>query len=151
MQPMPHFRTTPADGAPVDIYYERSGPPGQDPVLLIMGLGMTLDAWDLTAREILANDIIPTFIGLVGSVASAIAGAASWLASTVAGIVNAGNKPWGAVLRVDREGRLTSVGRGVPDGLWVLERSPDGTLWAGGRGAYRLQGGEWVSAWSVPE
>ena len=34
---------------PIDLYYERSGPEGVDPVLLVMGLGTTLDAWDLTA------------------------------------------------------------------------------------------------------
>ena len=34
---------------PIELYYERSGPPGVDPVLLVMGLGTTLDAWDLTA------------------------------------------------------------------------------------------------------
>ena len=34
---------------PIELYYERSGPQGVDPVLLVMGLGTTLDAWDLTA------------------------------------------------------------------------------------------------------
>jgi hypothetical protein len=67
----------------------------------------------------------------------------------VAGIVDAGRDAWGAVLRVDPAGALTSVGRGVPEGLWVLEQAPDGTLWAGGQGAYRLQGEEWVLAWSA--
>jgi len=67
----------------------------------------------------------------------------------VAGIVDAGKQAWGAVLLVDGEGAITSVGHGVPAGLWALEQAPDGTLWAGGQGAYRLQGDEWVSAWSA--
>jgi hypothetical protein len=67
----------------------------------------------------------------------------------VAGIVDAGRDAWGAVLRVDPAGAITSVGRSVPEGLWVLEQAPDGTLWAGGQGAYRLQGEEWILAWSA--
>lgn len=43
----------------------------------------------VVAKDVLANDILPGIIGLVGSVGAAIAGAASWLASTVAGVVNA--------------------------------------------------------------
>jgi hypothetical protein len=69
----------------------------------------------------------------------------------VAGIVNAGSQSWGAVLRVGLDGGLTSVGGGVPDGLWVVERAPDGVLWAGGQGAYRLQGGAWLRTWSGPD
>jgi hypothetical protein len=68
----------------------------------------------------------------------------------VAGIVNAGSQPWGAVLRVGLDGGLTSVGGGVPDGLWVIERAPDGVLWAGGQGAYRLHAGVWLRTWSAP-
>jgi hypothetical protein len=68
----------------------------------------------------------------------------------VAGIVHTGKESWGAVLRVDRAGAVTMVGHGVPDGLWVLEQAPDGTLWTGGgQGAYRLQAGEWVRTWSA--
>ncbi|MCE9575708.1 MAG: hypothetical protein K8W52_21340 [Deltaproteobacteria bacterium] len=70
----------------------------------------------------------------------------------VAGIVDAGKRhAWGAVLLVGPRGALTMVGHGVPEGLWVLEQDPDGTLWAGGQGAYRLQGGEWISAWSASD
>jgi hypothetical protein len=68
----------------------------------------------------------------------------------VAGIINAGKKSWGAVLRVSRDGAITAVGHGVPEGLWSLERAPDGTLWAGGQGAFRLEAGEWVNVWSAP-
>lgn len=67
----------------------------------------------------------------------------------VAGIVNAGKKSWGVVLRVSPDGAITTVGHSVPEGLWVLERAPDGTLWAGGQGAFRLQAGEWVEAWTA--
>jgi hypothetical protein len=57
----------------------------------------------------------------------------------VAGIVNAGKDSWGAVLRVSRDGAIAAVGHGVPEGLGALERDPDGTLWAGGQGAFRLE------------
>jgi hypothetical protein len=69
----------------------------------------------------------------------------------VAGIADADKQAWGAVVLVDRAGEITSVGHGVPSGLWVLEQAPDGTVWAGGQGAYRLQDGEWVTAWSAQE
>ena len=69
----------------------------------------------------------------------------------VAGIIDAGKAAWGAVLLVDRAGEITSVGHGVPVGLSVLEQAPDGTLWAGGQGVYRLQGGEWIKAWSAQD
>lgn len=67
----------------------------------------------------------------------------------VAGIINAGRASWGAVVRVSPDGAVASVGHGVPEGLWVLERAPDGKLWAGGEGAYRLQGDEWIAVWTV--
>lgn len=69
----------------------------------------------------------------------------------VAGIVDAGGDAWGAVLRVEPSGALTRVGQAVREGLWVLEQGPDGALWAGGRGAYRLQGAEWVRVWHAPK
>jgi hypothetical protein len=69
----------------------------------------------------------------------------------VAGIVDAGAQARGAVVLVDRQGAIRRVGNPVPGGLWVLEQAPDGTLWAGGEGAYRLQGGHWVTAWSASD
>lgn len=68
----------------------------------------------------------------------------------VAGIVDAGGDAWGAALLVDNAGAVTRVGNAMPDGLWVLEQAPDGTVWAGGRGAYRLQADDWVLVWSAP-
>lgn len=77
----------------------------------------------------------------------------------VSGVAHAGDQLWGAVLRVDPAGEVTSVGHGIPVGLglpadlripsdlWILEQAPDGTLWTGGQGAYRLQEGEWVKVW----
>jgi hypothetical protein len=69
----------------------------------------------------------------------------------VAGVLDAGAQARGAVVLVDRLGTISRVGNPVPVGLWVLEQAPDGTLWAGGEGAYRLQGGQWVTAWSAPD
>ena len=66
----------------------------------------------------------------------------------IAGIVNAGDKPWGAVLLVDKNGNLQAIGSAVDDGLWRLERDPMGTLWAGGQGAFQLRAGKWVRVWS---
>jgi hypothetical protein len=68
----------------------------------------------------------------------------------VAGIVNAGKNSSGAVFRVPRDGAITAIGHTVPEGLWVLERGPDGALWAGGEGAFRYEAGKWVNAWSAP-
>jgi hypothetical protein len=80
----------------------------------------------------------------------------------VSGVVQAGDQRWGAVLRVDRAGEIAKVGHSIPVGLgvpaniwgsidlWVLEQAPDGTLWTGGQGAYRLQEGEWVKVWPAP-
>jgi hypothetical protein len=69
----------------------------------------------------------------------------------VAAIVDAGGEPWGAVLAVAPDGAIATVGHGVPKGLWVLEEAPDGAVWAGGEGAYRLQGDEWIPIWSAPK
>jgi hypothetical protein len=69
----------------------------------------------------------------------------------VAEIVDAGGESWGAVLAVAPDGTIATVGHGVPKGLWVLEQAPDGAVWAGGEGAYRLQGDEWVPMWSAPK
>jgi hypothetical protein len=70
----------------------------------------------------------------------------------VAGFVDPGKEPWwGVVLRVSRDGAIAPVGHAVPEGLFVLERAPDGVLWAGGHGAFRLEAGEWVKAWSAPQ
>lgn len=67
----------------------------------------------------------------------------------VAGIVNAGSKPWGEVVRVDLDRAIKRHGESVPKGLWVLEQAPDGTVWAGGGdGAYRFQDGQWRATWS---
>ena len=77
----------------------------------------------------------------------------------VSGLAEVGNGSWGAVLRVDDAGAITSVGHGIPIGVgvpaelwvptdfWVLEQAPDGALWIGGQGAYRLQDGDWVKVW----
>ncbi len=95
------------------------------PALLAGQPNMSIEAFS-------ANDMVVTADGIL-----------------VAGSVNAGPSSWGAVLRVDRDGSITRLGQGVPVGLWVLEQAPDGTLWAGGgKGAYRLQGDQWVKAWS---
>jgi hypothetical protein len=80
-------------------------------------------------------------------------GACALVATTeaiyVAGIVNAGRNPRGVVLRVTRDGAITAVGQSVPEGLWELERAPDGSLWAGGQGAFRLEAGGWTNVWSA--
>jgi hypothetical protein len=69
----------------------------------------------------------------------------------VSGIVNAGPAPWGAVLRVHEDGRIEVVGSGIADGVWALARAPDGTLWAGGMGAYRLRNRKWHPIWHHPK
>lgn len=68
----------------------------------------------------------------------------------VAGSVNAGKNSSGAVFRVSRDGLITAIGHAVPEGLWVLERGPDGALWAGGDGVFRYEAGKWVNVWSAP-
>jgi hypothetical protein len=67
----------------------------------------------------------------------------------VAGFVHQrdGQKMWGVVIHVDHAGTFTRVGHSFSEGLTILERAPDGTLWAGGEGAYRLDDGEWVHVW----
>lgn len=60
----------------------------------------------------------------------------------VAGSVGADRGSWGVVLRVTDAG-TTMVGHGVSAGLQTLEQDPDGTLWAGGAGVYRLRGDTW--------
>jgi hypothetical protein len=65
----------------------------------------------------------------------------------VSGIVNAGMKAWGAVLRARADARLEAVGTSVDDGLWRLERDPQGTIWAGGEGAFQLRDNKWQRVW----
>jgi hypothetical protein len=56
------------------------------------------------------------------------------------------NDPRGIVRRVD-DTKTTQVGGALPGGVWTLEQAPDGTLWAGGQGAYRLDGEQWTHVW----
>ena len=113
---------------------------GFDPTAMVRAL--TADRRHPAPNTFVAAAFVPTNTGIY-----------------VSGVVDAGHQPWAAVLRVDRAGEITSVGHGIPVGLgvptdvwvptdfWVLEQAPDGTLWAGGQGAYRLHEGEWVKVW----
>ena len=113
---------------------------GFDPTAMVRAL--TADRRHRAPNTFVAVAFVPTNTGIY-----------------VSGVVDAGHQPWAAVLRVDRAGEITSVGHGIPVGLgvptdvwvptdfWVLEQAPDGTLWAGGQGAYRLHEGEWVKVW----
>ena len=66
----------------------------------------------------------------------------------IAGIVNAGPKPWGAVLRVREGSSLEAVGTSVDEGLWRLQQDAKRTIWAGGQGAFQLRGDSWQQVWS---
>jgi hypothetical protein len=61
---------------------------------------------------------------------------------------NIGRWDWGAVLALAADGSLRSLKGSVPGPLWTLAVSPDGSVWAGGEGAYRQTGTGWTKVWS---
>jgi hypothetical protein len=66
--------------------------------------------------------------------------------STIAG-KDCGGGEWGVVVRVSRNGKVSPVGMTFDAGVWSLERDSRGVLWAGGDGAFQLQGESWVRMW----
>jgi hypothetical protein len=81
-------------------------------------------------------------------------GATALLASDdrvhVTAIVNAGDRePIGVVLAFGPDGSPTGEFDPVPEGLWVIERAPDGTIWLGGMGAFAVRDEHPVPVWSA--
>jgi len=66
----------------------------------------------------------------------------------VGGIVNAGGRPWGAVLVLAANSPLRSLPGAVSDGVWALAVDQRGRLWVGGIGAFVQSANGWTRIWS---
>lgn len=132
--------------------YALLAPLGSEPATLLTTVAGRNEWKKLVTLDLPA--VSPALSGERGGAAVELFGATDLLVTAdgllVAGVVNAGANPWGAVLRVGRDGAVGRVGQSLASGLWVLEQAPDGSVWAGGGdGAYRLEGAQWSSTWAA--
>jgi hypothetical protein len=51
------------------------------------------------------------------------------------------------VYRIDANGEHSYVGPGLVGYVNVLAQAPDGVIWAGGEGLYRLDVDHWTQVW----